>query len=82
MKNILPFLEMGILSMKSETSKLHQAFVKELKEQMGLVEKPKEKFRIERRKHSGTDDIHDVLDIQRELERKFDELFGCEDEDD
>lgn len=64
--------------MKSETSKLHQAFVKELKEQMGLVEK----FRIERRKHSGTDDIHDVLDIQRELERKFDELFGCEDEDD
>lgn len=27
--------------MKSETSKLHQAFVKELKEQMGLAEKPK-----------------------------------------
>ena len=31
---------------------------------------------------TSADEIHDVLDIQRELERKFDELFGCEDEDD
>lgn len=69
-------------AMKSEISKLHQAFVKELKEQMGFVEKPKDKFRVERRKRSGEDEIHDVLDIQRELERKCDELFGCEDEDD
>jgi len=65
--------------MKSETSKLHQAFVKELKEQMGLAEKPKGKFRIERRKRSGKDDI---LDIQRELEKKYDELFGAEDDED
>lgn len=30
--------------MKSETSKLHQAFVKELKEQMGLVKNQKKNF--------------------------------------
>lgn len=62
----------------------HEAFIREIRSP--LIEeliceqryKPRKKH-----KHIHTDsgDIQDMIDIQKQLERKFDELFGCEDED-
>lgn len=59
----------------------HEAFIREIRSL--LTEEPPQVPNKKRRnrKHSDSDDIQDMLDIQRELERKFDELFGCEDDD-
>lgn len=60
----------------------HDAFIREIRSP--LIEEPPQVPNKKRRKRkpSDSDDIQDMLDIQRELERKFDELFGCEDDDD
>lgn len=62
----------------------HEAFIREIRSP--LVEEPSCESHSKtrrKRKHSSTDssDIQDMIDIQRELEKKFDELFGCEDDD-
>lgn len=61
----------------------HDAFIREIRspliEEPPQVQVPNKKKR--KRKPSDSDEIQDMLDIQRELERKFDELFGCEDAD-
>lgn len=61
----------------------HEAFIREIRSPLTeeTVCEPHSKTR-RNRKHLSTDssDIQDVIDIQRELEKKFDELFGCEDD--
>lgn len=59
----------------------HEAFIREIRSP--LIEEPPQapNKKRKKRKPSDSDDIQDMLDIQRELERKFDELFGCEDDD-
>lgn len=61
----------------------HDAFIREIRSP--LIEKQtfaqSSKSRKKRKcPNLDSSDIQYMIDIQRELEKKFDELFGCEDD--
>lgn len=57
----------------------HQAFIDELHKQ--LTDKAVHQIDFSENKYGGSDEDESKEDIMKELERKFDELFGDLDDD-
>ena len=62
----------------------HDAFIREIRspliEEQSFAQSRKSRKKC-KRPNSDLSDIQDMIDIQRELDKKFDELFGSEDDE-